>query len=139
MNQTAIFWPMLAQVLLVYIVYVVLGQRRQQAVASGEAKVSQFKLRTSEPEMSATAANSVANQFELPVLFYAACLSLYVTEGVAYVSVALAWLFVVTRYAHAWFHLGANRIKFRRRAFIAGWLALALMWIWFALRLAGAF
>lgn len=138
MNQTAIFWPMLAHVLLVYIVYVVLGARRRQAVSSGEARINQFKTRAAEPESSITAANNIINQFELPVLFYAVCLSLYVTAGVSYVALVLAWLFVATRYAHAWFHLTSNRIKFRSRAFILGAALLALLWIWFALHLAGA-
>ncbi|GAA4111272.1 MAPEG family protein [Aminobacter aganoensis] len=138
MNQAAIFWPMLAQVLLVYIAYVVLGMRRRQAVRAGEARVSQFRTRAAEPELSVTAANNVINQFELPVLFYVACLSLYVTEGASFVSVGLAWLFVATRYAHAWFHLTANRVRFRSQAFILGWLVLGLLWVWFALHLAGA-
>lgn len=138
MNQTAIFWPMLAQVLLVYIVYGVLSARRRNAVRSGEARINQFKTRAAEPESSITAANNIINQFELPVLFYAACLSLYVTSGVSYVALGLAWLFVATRYAHAWFHLTTNRIKFRSRAFILGAVLLALLWIWFALHLAGA-
>ncbi|MDH4985431.1 MAPEG family protein [Aminobacter anthyllidis] len=138
MNQAAIFWPLLAQVLLVYIVYAVLSIRRRHAVRSGEARVNQFKTRTAEPESSVTAANNIINQFELPVLFYTVCLSLYVTSGVSYVALVLAWLFVATRYAHAWFHLTSNRVKFRSRAFILGALLLALLWIWFALHLAGA-
>lgn len=138
MNQAAIFWPMLAQVLLVYIVYTVLSIRRRHAVRSGEARINQFKTRSTEPESSVTAANNIINQFELPVLFYAACLSLYVTSGVSYVALVLAWLFVASRYAHAWFHLTANRVKYRSRAFILGALLLALIWIWFALHLAGA-
>ncbi len=138
MNQAAIFWPMLAQVLLVYIVYAVLSARRRHAVRSGEARVNQFKTRTAEPESSVTAANNIINQFELPVLLYTVCLSLYVTSGVSYVALVLAWLFVITRYAHAWFHLTSNRVKFRSRAFILGALLLALLWIWFALHLAGA-
>lgn len=137
MNQAAIFWPLLAQVLLVYIVYAVLSARRRDAVRSGEARVNQFKTRTAEPESSVTAANNIINQFELPVLFYTVCLSLYVTSGVSYVALVLAWLFVATRYAHAWFHLTSNRVKFRSRAFILGALLLALLWIWFALHLAG--
>ncbi|GAA2864987.1 MAPEG family protein [Aminobacter niigataensis] len=137
-NQTAIFWPMLSQVLLVYIVYVVLGLRRRQAVRAGEARVNQFKTRVAEPELSVTAANNTSNQFELPVLFYTACLALYVTDGASFVSVGLAWLFVATRYAHAWVHLTANRVRLRSLAFILGWLVLGLLWIWFALHLAGA-
>lgn len=138
MNQTAIFWPMLANVLLVYIVYGVLGIRRRRAVVSGTASASQFKTRTAEPELSVTAANNVSNQFELPVLFYAACLSLHATSGVSYVVLALAWLFVATRYAHAWFHLTENRVSVRGRAFLWGWLVLGLLWAWFALHLLGA-
>ena len=138
MNQAAIFWPMLVQVLLVYIVYTVLSIRRRHAVRSGEARINQFKTRSTEPESSVTAANNIINQFELPVLFYAACLSLYVTSGTSYVALVLAWLFVASRYAHAWFHLTANRVKYRSRAFILGALLLALIWIWFALHLAGA-
>ena len=38
MNQTAIFWPMLAHVLLVFIVYVVLALRGFDAVRWGWAK-----------------------------------------------------------------------------------------------------
>jgi hypothetical protein len=53
-------------------------------------------------------------------------------------ALLLAWLFVASRYAHAWFHLTANRVKYRSRAFILGALLLALIWIWFALHLAGA-
>lgn len=138
MNQAAIFWPLLVQVLLVYIVYAVLSVRRRNAVRSGEARINQFKTRAAEPETSITAANNIINQFELPVLFYVVCLSLYVTTGVSYVALLLAWLFVASRYAHAWFHLTTNRIKFRSRAFILGAALLAILWIWFALHLAGA-
>lgn len=113
--------------------------RRRQAVRSGEARVSQFRTRAAEPESSVTAANNLINQFELPVLFYVACLALYVTEGTSFVSVGLAWIFVATRHVHAWFHLTANRIRFRSNAFILGWLTLGLLWAWLALHLAGAF
>ena len=72
------------------------------------------------------------------MLFYVVSLSLYVTSGVSYVALLLAWLFVALRYVHAWFHLTSNRVKYRSTAFIAGALLLALLWIWFALHLAGA-
>ena len=56
MNQTTIFWPVLAHVALVYIVYGVLGRRRYDAVKSGEAKVGQYKARSTEPASSVTVA-----------------------------------------------------------------------------------
>jgi len=138
MNQTAIFWPLLAQVLLVYIVYVVMGRRRFVAVKSGEAKVGQFKTRSTEPASSVTVAANLCNQFELPVLFYVLCLTLHVTNGVNYLTLALMWIFVLTRYFHAWVHLTSNNLRLRSRSFFAGAVVLALAWIWFALHLLGA-
>src|SRR5690606_24413589 len=80
-SSTAIFWPVLAQVLLTYVIYVIMSSRRIGAVKSGLARPSDFKVPSVEPEPSATAARSLSNQFELPVLFFAASLSLFVTGG----------------------------------------------------------
>jgi hypothetical protein len=135
MNQTAIFWPMLAHVLLVYIVYGVMGRRRYGAVRSGEAKAGQFRTRATEPASSVTVANNLSNQFELPVLFHVLCLALYATSGVNYLTLALMWIFIATRYVHAWIHLTSNRLVLRSRAFFVGAVVLALAWIWFALHL----
>ncbi|PTE12144.1 MAPEG family protein [Mesorhizobium helmanticense] len=135
MNQTAIFWPVLAQVLLVYIVYLVIGRRRYGAVRSGEAKAGQFKTRSTEPASSVTVANNLSNQFELPVLFYVLCLALHQTNGVNYLTLALMWIFVASRYAHAWVHLTTNNLRFRSRVFSFGAVVLLLAWIWFALHL----
>ncbi|MBZ9847434.1 MAPEG family protein [Mesorhizobium sp. CA14] len=137
MRQTAIFWPMLAHVLLVYIVYLVMFKRRYLAVKSGEARISQYKVRSTEPTSSVTAANNLINQFELPVLFYALCLALFVTNGVNYLTLALMWLFIVTRYVHAWVHLDRNYVLHRSRAFFLGAGILLIAWIWFALHLLG--
>ncbi|TGP27009.1 MULTISPECIES: MAPEG family protein [unclassified Mesorhizobium] len=138
MNQTAIFWPMLAHVLLVYIVYLVMLKRRYLAVKSGEAKISQYKVRSTEPVLSVTVANNLINQFELPVLFHVLCLALFVTNGVNYLTLALMWLFVVTRYVHAWVHVTRNYMLHRSRAFYFAAGVLLIAWIWFALHLAGA-
>ena len=137
MRQTAIFWPMLAHVLLVYIVYLVMLMRRYGAVKSGEARVSQYKLRSTEPASSVTVANNLINQFELPVLFHVLCLALFVTNGVNYLTLALMWLFIVTRYVHAWVHLSRNHVLHRSRAFFLGAGILLVAWIWFALHLLG--
>ncbi|WP_027051483.1 MAPEG family protein [Mesorhizobium erdmanii] len=137
MNQTTIFWPVLAHVLLIYIVYGVLGRRRYVAVKSGEAKVGQYKVRSTEPASCVTVASNLSNQFELPVLFYVLCLTLHVTNGVNYLTLALMWIFVATRYFHAWAHLTGNNLRLRSRFFFAGAVVLALAWIWFALHLLG--
>ena len=135
MNQTAIFWPMLAHVLLIYIVYAVLGRRRHFAVKSGEAKASQYKARSTEPASSVAVASNLNNQFELPVLFYVLCLALHLTNGVNYLTLALMWIFVLTRYFHAWIHLTGNNLLLRSRSFFVGAVIILLGWIWFALHL----
>ncbi|UCI06004.1 MAPEG family protein [Mesorhizobium sp. B1-1-8] len=137
MNQTAIFWPMLAHVLLVYLVYGVMFRRRYFAVKSGEAKVGQYKSRSTEPASSVTVANNLINQFELPVLFHVLCLALFVTNGVNYLTLALMWLFVLTRYVHALVHLTSNSLPHRSRVFFLGAGILLVAWIWFALHLLG--
>ena len=138
MNQTTIFWPILAHVLLVYIVYGVMGRRRYFAVKSGEAKVGQYKVRSTEPSSSVTVANNLINQFELPVLFYVLCLVLHLTNGVNYLTLALMWIFVASRYFHAWVHLTSNNLLLRSRSFFVGAVILLVAWIWFALHLLGA-
>lgn len=138
MRQTAIFWPMLAHVLLVYIVYLVMLKRRYGAVKSGEARVSQYKLRSTEPASSVTVANNLINQFELPVLFHVLCLALFVTNGVNYLTLALMWLFILTRYVHACVHLNGNHVPHRTSVFFLGAGILLIAWIWFALHLLGA-
>ena len=137
MNQTTIFWPVLAHVLLIYIVYGVLGRRRYGAVRSGEAKAGQFKVRSTEPASSITVAANLSNQFELPVLFYVLCLTLHLTNGVNYLTLALMWIFVASRYFHAWVHLTSNNLLLRSRPFFVGAVILLLGWIWFALHLLG--
>jgi hypothetical protein len=137
MNQTTIFWPVLAHVLLIYIVYCVLGRRRYGAVKSGEAKAGQYKVRSTEPASSVTGAANLSNQFELPVLFYVLCLTLHVTNGVNYLTLALMWIFVASRYVHAWVHLTSNNLLLRNRSFVFGALIILLGWIWVALHLLG--
>ncbi len=136
MTSTAILWPMIAQVLLVYCVYALLSLRRRQAVRGGHARVSQFRENREEPPESLFVRNNLANQFELPVLFYVACLALFVTGAGDAVSVTLAWLFVASRVMHAVVHVTTNRIRHRQPLFIAGFVLLALLWLWLALSIA---
>ena len=137
MNQTAIFWPMMAHVLLVYGLYGLMFMRRMAAVRAGNARVSQFRENRDEPAESLFVRNSLTNQFELPVLFHAACLALFATGAADGVALTLAWLFIASRYVHALIHVTTNRIRYRQPAFTAGLLLLALMWGWLALRLLG--
>jgi hypothetical protein len=135
-TSTAIFWPMMAQVLLTCAIYLLVSSRRVGAVKAGTAKASDFKLPFVEPEPSASAARNLANQFELPVLFYAACLSLFVTGGAGSVAVAVAWAFVLVRIAHAYVHVTSNRVGIRRQLFIASFVTNLGQWLLLAIHIA---
>ena len=132
MNQTAIFWPMIMQTVLIYGIYALMAVRRRNAVKAGSTTVSQFRENRNEPPESLFVRNNLANQFELPTRFYAACLGLYAVTAADLVAVVLAWLFVISRYVHAWIHVTSNRIRYRQPAFTAGFVILALMWLWLA-------
>lgn len=129
MNQTAIFWPMLAHVALVYGIYVLMFVRRKAAVQAGSTKISQFRENTNEPSESLFVRNNLANQYELPVLFHICCLALYSVTAAGLFAVVLAWVFVISRYVHAYIHVTSNRIRYRQPAFSLGFLVLAVMWI----------
>jgi len=135
MTQTAIFWPMIAHVALVVILYALLATRRSAAVKAGRAKVSQFRENLNEPQDSLFAKNCLSNQFELPVLFHVACLALHVTGGDGVWAVAVAWLFALSRYVHAAIHVTSNRIRHRQPAFIVGFVALIILWAMLAVRI----
>jgi hypothetical protein len=127
-NSTAIFLPMIAQVLLTYAIYLLISSRRIGAIRAGKAKASDFKVPVIEPESSATAARNLVNQFELPVLFYIACLSLYVTGGAGMAAILISWAFVLVRMAHAYVHVTSNRVGLRRRLFIASFMINLCQW-----------
>ncbi len=81
-------------------------------------------------------ANSYSSQFQLPVLFYAACIFAQMNGQIDAVMVALAWGFVVSRILHAYIHVTTNNVGQRFNAFFAGFILLVAMWIVHAFNLA---
>ena len=130
MSNTAIFWPLIVQTALIYTIYVLISRRRLAAVKAGQAQASDYKVPIVEPEATATVARNLVNQFELPFLFYAVCIILYMVNGVNDVTLALAWLFVLTRIAHSWVHVTSNKVRLRRPIFTIGYLVNGLLWLW---------
>ncbi|WP_136660620.1 MAPEG family protein [Nitratireductor sp. XY-223] len=132
MSNTAIFWPLIVQTGLIYAIYVIASRRRQSAVRAGKVRASEFKVPMIEPEPSATAIRNLINQFELPFLFYVVCVVLYMVNGVNYPVLFLAWVFVVSRIAHAYVHITSNDVRKRRPLFIVGYFVNAILWLWLA-------
>ncbi|WFU09590.1 MAPEG family protein [Rhizobium sp. CB3090] len=138
MTGYEMFWPMVAHAVLVYILYALLGLRRQSAVKAGKIKRSQFRenYAADEPAESLVVRNSIANQFELPILFYACSIALFVAQADNLPAVILAWIFVASRYAHAYVHVTSNDLRYRSPLFAVGYAVLAGMWVWLAVWMA---
>ncbi|MCJ9671486.1 MULTISPECIES: MAPEG family protein [unclassified Neorhizobium] len=136
LSTDATLWPMIAHAALVFFLYWLLSRKRYLAVRAGSAEAGHFRESREEPPESLAVHNNLKNQFELPVLFYAACLVLYVSTADNGGTVALAWIFVLSRYAHSYVHLTSNRLRYRRPIFMAGFFAVMAMWVWLAVWLA---
>lgn len=137
MNSNYIIWPVLAQIFLTLIMFIMLGARKAKAVKAGEVNLKHTALNNRQwSEDVVKVSNNIANQFELPVLFYILCLVLYATNTVSLVAVVLAWLFTLSRFAHAYVHIGSNYVPMRLRLFLVGCFVLIGMLVQVAWALA---
>jgi hypothetical protein len=137
MTQTGIFFPMIALAMWTLSVLLLIPYQRFSAVRSRRARVDDFKYGESgnvPPEVSLPNRN-LMNLLEMPVLFYVACLSLYVTQKVDATAIALAWTYFALRIGHSLVHLTYNRVLHRLTLFALSNLVLSLFWVYFFLAL----
>ncbi len=128
MNSIHIFWPVLAQVFLTLMMFILLGVRKSKAVKAGDVNRKQAALNNRVwPEDVLKVSNNIANQFEVPVLFYVLCLVLYSINAAGVVAIVLAWMFALSRFAHAYVHVGSNYVPMRFRLFLVGCLVVNTM------------
>jgi hypothetical protein len=135
--QAAILWPLVAQVALIAVVAGMMYRARIGEIRSRELdpqSLESSRLAAATLE-NVAAADNFRNLFEVPVLFFAVCLALAVTELVTPAQVALAWLFVALRAAHTAIHLSYNRVMHRFVVYAAGLFCVLVMWALFALSL----
>jgi hypothetical protein len=131
MTGFEMFWPLVAHAFLVFCLYGLLVVRRAAVVRSGKVERIAFRENLAEPEESRVVNKAIANQFELPVLFYAVSVLLFITEADNLVALVLAWVFVAARYLQVVMHLMGN-LPLRRLSFMLGFVALFLLWLWLA-------
>jgi len=128
MKSVQIFWPVLAQVILTIAMFIVLGARKAQAVKTGLVNRKEAALdNRAWPTDVIKVSNNIANQFETPILFYVLCVVLYISGGAGVAAIALAWAYALSRYAHAFVHVGSNFVPTRLRIFLFGCLVLLAM------------
>lgn len=132
MQPTAILFPVIVQVVLTLGVLVAMGPARAQSMRENGQKLTDDDVRIGQNTWSTEAvkvSKNYANQFELPVLFYAVVAFAMITSAVDLLMVGLAWVFVLSRVVHTAIHIGPNIVMWRGTAFLVGFVALALMWL----------
>ncbi len=130
----ALIQPVVALVVLTAIVGVMMVVYRNVALIRGAATARYFQTFTADQpaEWVERPTRTYMNLLELPVLFYVVCLLMLATGRFDSVQVSLAWLFVITRYVHAFIYIGFNHVPLRFAAFLTGVLTLAVIWTRFA-------
>src|SRR5882672_9898062 len=130
----ALIQPVVALVVLTAIVALLMAVYRNVALIRGAVSARYFRTYTADgpAEWVERPARAYMNLLELPVLFYVACLLMLTTGRYDSVQVSLAWVFVITRYVHAFVYIGFNYVPLRFTAFLTGVLTLLVIWTRFA-------
>jgi hypothetical protein len=138
MRQEAILCAMAAQVGLTFLVLFQIPFRRIRARRAGRVNVDDFKFGESVnvPDEVRIPNRNLMNLLEMPLLFYVACLTLYVTKTVDATALRMAWAYLGLRVVHSVVHLTYNKVGHRLAAFAASNVVLATLWIRLAAHLA---
>lgn len=131
MNQASIFIPFIGMMLLTMAVWLYmytlrLTFLRREKIDPQLASTTRQMLDIVPTRVNLPSEN-LLNLFELPVLFYALCIYLYVTGQVDATYLVLAYGFFVFRVLHSVIHCTYNRVLHRFYAYSISSLALWVM------------
>jgi hypothetical protein len=116
MNQTVIFQPFLATIILTLVVWTYMYGRRLQFIFSSGLDpklMTPVELARLSPPQVSTPSDNLKNLLELPTVFYAIVLYIYVTQQVDAAFVSAAWGFFLFRALHSGVHCTFNFIPLR--------------------------
>jgi len=120
MESKLIFYPVVAQIIITFIIYSRLPAVKKRALENDEVDLVRRPLHDDAwPDEVLKISNNVKNQFESPVLFYALCFMLWALNSVSYIALSAAWVYVVLRVVHIRVHTGSNEIPIRKKVFMA--------------------
>lgn len=138
MNVDLIFVPVLAHMVLIFMLYIYLGVMKSRAVKEGSVDRKQAALNTKAwPEYVVKVSNNLANQFESPILFYTLSIIYFITNNVSGIIIMLMSIYVLSRYIHAYIHVTSNYVPYRFKCFLFGVLILLGLTIGLILKFLG--
>ena len=136
MTIQMVLLPVFVQVALTFALLFWMASARTGSVRRGETKIRDIALGQSAwPDRPQQISNSYDSQFQIPLLFYVLVILAWITRHADLIFVVMAWIFVLSRLAHAYIHTTSNHVPTRFRMFAVGVLVLLIMWIIFAVRI----
>jgi hypothetical protein len=136
MTLPMILAPLFVLVLMTFVIGLFLVVVRAPLLTRGEIRPEAISLREPNwPPRALQVGYSFQNQFELPVLFYVLTILAIISKHADFLFVVMAWIFVLTRLAHAFVHCTSNNLRARGSIFGIGALVLMIMWLIFMIRI----
>jgi hypothetical protein len=128
--QTAIFGPVFATIGLTFVVWVYMYARRIPFILGSGLTPEQLatpgKLAEISPAAVSNPSDNFKNLFEMPVVFYALAIVLFVTSQVDATYVWAGWIFFAFRVLHSAMHCTINVVIVRFYLYLISTLA-----VWF--------
>jgi hypothetical protein len=116
MTQDRIFAPMFAMMILTMVVWAYMYAKRIPFIRSLNLEPNQLtpaELARRSPASVSNPSDNLKNLFEVPVIFYALTLFLFVAQKVDGLYLTAAWAFVVFRILHSAVHCTINIVLLR--------------------------
>lgn len=129
MPNHLIFWPMLAVLAIPVFVLILNAKRKKVERDKGNVHKDAPINNSAWPLPVVLTSNALANQFQLPVIFYVLCFILLHLNSVTMLVLALSWVFAVSRWLHAIVHVTSNAIPWRLSSFLVGVITLIILFV----------
>jgi hypothetical protein len=124
MTKFDLFYPAVLHMIFTLIIYAAVLVQRNLSVLKKKVSIKYYVNYTdgTATKEVITWGRHLSNQFELPILFYAAVIMHTMVGGVQALTVILAWGFLVARIIHSMIHMSYNNVVHRMAAFALSWL-----------------
>lgn len=122
---------MFAMAIMTLIVLPFIFFSRIRAIQSKDVDVSAFELNDLEqiPKKLQQHSRHLSNLFEVPVLFYVACLAILTLGIDDNIFITQGWLYFLLRAAHSFIHLSYNNVRHRVIPFALSNVVLVTIWL----------
>lgn len=138
MNNDLVFLPVLAHMLLIFMLYIYLGVVKSRAAKEGSVDRQAANLNSKAwPDYVVKVSNNLDNQFESPIIFYVLSIIYYLTHHVDSILIGIMSVYVLSRYMHAYVHVTSNYVPHRYKLFLVGVLMLLGLAVCLVLKLLG--